>query len=206
MTLSADDFDLQASRAQGRTGSGPRIEETTWGYIICASEADSNLRAAGSVTGRFFGAILLMAAVGLWIIPDSLYGAELFGMKLAAMVMFSVFGGYFFWAGRNATHPEYRIDLKHREVRIGHRSHGDGFRQSGRLDFDNVSSVFLLRSKEHRPTRLFLRLADLSTGLEIAAGSKDRMEALKQRLTDDLSGQARKPVARQLGRHQEVAA
>ena len=205
MTASADDFDLKASKPQDGAGNGPHVEETSWGYIIRASEVDDGLRAAGSVTGRFVGAILLMAAVGLWVMPDSAYGAELVGMKLAAMVMFTVIGGYFVWAGRKVTAPEYRIDLKHREIRIGFRSHGDGFRQSGRVDFDSVSSVFLLRSKNYRPTRLFLRFANLSTGLEIASGSKDRMEALKQRLTDDLSGQTRQPVARQLGRHQRVA-
>ena len=206
MTLSAEGFDLKKEQALDSAGHGPTIEETDWGYIIRASDAEHGLRAAGSVTGRFVGAILLMAAIGLWVMPDSAYGAELLGMKLAAMVMFTVIGGYFVWAGRHATRPEYRIDLKRHEIRIGFRSRGDGFRQSGRVDFHSISSVFLLRSKDYRPTRLFLRLADLGTGLEIAAGSKDRMEALKQRLTDDLSGQASQPVAKQLDRHQHVAA
>ncbi len=206
MTLSAEGFEVKNTLAQDGAGNGPKIVDTDWGYIIRAHDADDGVRAAGSFAGRFVGAILLMAAVGLWVMPDSLYGAELFGMKLAAMVMFSVIGGYFFWAGRHATQPEYRIDLQHREIRIGHCNRGDGFRQSGRVDFDNISSVFLLRSKDYRPTRLFLRLADLGTGLEIASGSKDRMEALKQRLTDDLSGQVRQPVERRLRRHQSVAA
>jgi hypothetical protein len=206
MMASAEGFELKGNQAQDSAGQGPMIEETSWGYIIRAHDSDSNVRAAGSVAGRFVGAILLMAAVGLWVMPDSAYGAELFGMKLAAMVMFTVIGGYFVWAGRHVARPEYRIDLKHREVRIGFRSHGNGFRQSGRIDFDSISSVFLLRSKDYRPTRLFLRLADLGTGLELASGNKDRMESLKQRLTDDLSGQARQPVERRLGRHQSVAA
>ena len=208
MTMSGEDFDVRDNRTLDDTftGAGPVVEHTAWGYIIRDSDADQNLRAAGSVTGRVFGAILRLAAAGRWIMPDSVYGGEVFCMKLAAMVMFTVLGGYFVWAGRNAFHPEYRVDLKHHEIRIGHRTGGSGFRQSARIDFDNVSSVFLLRSKDRRPTRLFLRLADLSTGLEITAGNEARMEALKQRLTDDLSGQARPPVVRQLGRHQRVAA
>lgn len=208
MTMSSEDFEIRDRHTPdaAETGAGPVIEETGWGYIIRETDASQSLRAAGSVAGRFVGAILLLAAAGLWLMPDSVYGAEIFGIKLAAMVMFSVLGGYFFWAGRNALHPEYRIDLEHHEIRIGQRSAGNGFHQSARIDFANVSSVFLLRSKDHRPTRLFLRLADLNTGLEITAGSRVRMEALKQRLTDDLTGQIHQPVVRQLGRHQRVAA
>ncbi len=206
MAMVAEDFDIQTRQLPESAGHGPGIEETPWGYIIRAHDAAPGLRAAGSAVGRFFGAILLMAAAGLWVMPDSLYGAELFGIKLAAMVMFTVFGGYAVWAGRNASLPEYRVDLQHREIRIGFRAQGDGFRQSGRVDFDTISSVFLLRSKDCRPTRLFLRLADLNTGLEIATGSKARMEVLKQRLTEDLSGQSRQPVGRQLDRHQRIAA
>ena len=205
MALSAEHFDRRGQDTLA-AGNGPVIEETEWGYIIRESNADTRVRAAGSATGRFVGAILLLAAVGLWVMPDSLYGAELVGMKLAAMVMFSVFGGYFFWAGRNAFRPEFRFDVVHRELRIGQRMGAREFHQTARVDFDSVSSVFLLRSKTHRPARLFLRLADLSTGIEIASGNTVRMEALKQRLTDDLTGQPRPPVARQLARHQTMTA
>lgn len=208
MTMSAEDFDTLADRLPetGSADSGPVIEKTSWGYIIGESRADRKIRLAGSVAGRFFGAILLLAAAGLWILPDSVHGGDVMGMKLAAMVMFTVLGGYFLWAGRHVLHPEYRVDLRHREIRIGHRLGEDRFRQTGRIDFENVSSVFLLRSKEYRPTRLFLRLADLDTGVEIATGNNAPMEALKQRLADDLSGQTRRQVTRQLDRHQSVAA
>lgn len=196
MKLSVEDFEqLVGAPPPGAAGPAARanavIEETPWGYIIRESDADIRLRAAGSVTGRFTGAILLMAAAGLWVMPDALYGAELFGIKFAAMVMFTVVGGYLFWAGRHSRRPEYRIDRLHSEIRIGHRSRNGDFRQTARVEFSDVVSVFLLRSKDTRPTRLFLRLADLDTGLEIAAGSEAKMEVLKQRLTHDFTAQAR---------------
>lgn len=208
MTMSTAHFDTRTrgTTDAAATGTGPVIEETSWGYIIRESHADRQLRTAGSIAGRFIGAILLLAAAGLWVMPDSVYGEEVMGMKLAAMAMFTIFGGYFLWAGRHALHPEYRIDLEHREIRVGLRTRKNAFRQSSRIEFADVSSVFLLRSKEHRPTRLFLRLADLDTGLEITTGNCAQLEALKQRLTDDLTGQARQPVSRQLGRHQHIAA
>lgn len=188
VTMSAEHSDLRDQpEAQIRAPrSGPVVEETVWGYIIRASDADHAYRAAGSVLGRFFGAILLLAAAGLWLLPDSLHSADIIGVKVAAMVMFTVLGGYFLWAGRNAQQPEYRIDTTHNEIRIGLRSSGGDFCQSARVEFSDVSSVFLLRAKD-RPTRLFLRLADLDTGVELATGPLSRMEQLKDRLTSDLA-------------------
>jgi hypothetical protein len=186
---------------RSRIGAGPVIDETNWGYIIRESDAETRLRIAGSITGRFVGAILLMAAAGLWVLPDAIYGADLFGIKLAAMVMFSVLGGYLFWAGRNALRPEFRIDRLHGEIRIGHRSGSGDFRPTARVDFADVVSVFLLRSKDTRPTRLFLRLVDLDTGLEVADGGEAAMERLKERLTADLRAQGRsQPAPRTVAR------
>jgi len=187
--VDAESLRTVAAQTDGRAMSGPVIEETDWGYIIRETDADTRLRIAGSITGRFVGAILLMAAGGLWVMPDALHGAELFGIKLAAMVMFAVLGGYLFWAGRHALQPEFRIDRLHNEIRIGFRGRNGEFRQRTRLDFGDIVSVFLLRSKDNRPTRLFLRLADLGTGIEITSGSQARMEILKLRLMDDLTAQ-----------------
>ena len=206
MTSTVEEFVRPAAgeprgRDNARTGAGPVIDETAWGYIIRESDADTRLRIAGGITGRFLGAILLMAAAGLWVLPDAIHGAELFGIKLAAMVMFSVFGGYLFWAVRNALRPEFRIDRLHNEIRIGHRSGNGDFRKTTRVDFSEVVSVFLLRSKDTRPTRLYLRLVDLETGLEIAAGREADMERLKQRLTSDLRPQDRVQPAQRPVRH-----
>lgn len=207
MTLSAEEFDLRAQRPTRTRATGPMIEEAAWGYTIRDGDAQIGLRTLGAETSRFAGLILLMAAAGLWVLPDSLLLGDLIGIKVALAVMFLIFGGYLFWAGRHARHPEFQVDLQHREIRIGTRTLSGKFRKIGRVEFDHVGSVFLLRSKDHsaRP-RLFLRLADFSSGLEIAAGSTDQLESLKHRLTRDLSGQTDKPVAQRLGRHHTVAA
>ena len=79
MTLSAEDFDLQETNPHDSSGNGPTIEDTPWGYIIRASDAEIGLRAAGSVTGRFVGAFLLMAAcIGISLVASlvSVWGAS----------------------------------------------------------------------------------------------------------------------------------
>ncbi|MCB1347141.1 MAG: hypothetical protein KDK11_00290, partial [Maritimibacter sp.] len=67
--IDAESLRTVAAQADGRAMSGPVIEETDWGYIIRETDADTRLRIAGSITGRFVGAILLMAAGGLWVMP-----------------------------------------------------------------------------------------------------------------------------------------
>ncbi|MCB1336412.1 MAG: hypothetical protein KDK10_02780 [Maritimibacter sp.] len=207
MTLSAQEFDFATDRTRTTQTGGPRIEETAYGYVIRDGERPGPLHRFTAETGRFFGVILLMAASGLWVLPDSLHGDEFIGIKVAVAIMFLTVGGYFFWIGRHPRHPEFHIDVGRREIRIGQRDPKGNLRTSARLDFETVSSVFVLRSKDHsaRP-RLFLRLADLDTGLEIAAGSADQLERLRLRLTRDVSGQPAPSVERQLRHHQSAAA
>lgn len=206
MTLSAADFDTVARRLPDDGTVGPRLDEKPWGYVLHDGAPGEKVRAIGGATARFFGVILLLAATGLWILPDGVYGAEVFGIKIAAMVMFSVFGGYFVWAGGAAMHPVLEVDLHRHEIRIGTRGPGGGFRERSRLAFGEVGSVFLLRSKDHQKTRLFLRLGNVNEGLQIAAGSAAQMEGLKARLAQDLSHQKPQPVERRLRRHQQFAA
>ena len=207
MATNADDFDPRATGPADDAASGPIIQDKAWGYIISDGDSGDALRTVSSAAGRFVGAILLMAAAGLWIMPDALYGADVFSMKLAAMVMFSVVGGYSIWAGRRAFHPEFQIDLHRSEIRIGQRGIRREFRTRTRLDFDEIGSVFLLRSKDHgRPTRLFLRLGDFDSGIEIGTGPEARLEALRTRLARDLSRRPLPEVANQPGWRAQAAA
>lgn len=181
-------------------GAGPVVEDTPWGYIIRQNTVDHALNGIGSLAGRFFGVLLLLAAAGLWLLPHALLAAELFAIKLGMTTMLGVFGGLMLWAGRSPRQPEFRIDTAHREVRIGHSGPGSCFTPTARVDFEEIGAVFLLRSKSNRPTRLFLRLTDFQTGIEIASGNAARMEALKERVSCDLNpnlAKAARAVTRQ---------
>lgn len=192
MTLTAEEFGYAPS-APYSGQPGPLIETNVWGYAIRDGRCAFGTRAVIAAVGRFIGAILLMASVGLWILPDSIYGAELFAMKLGAMVMFTVLGGYLVWAGSTPGHLEYHVDTHRRELRIGRRDIRGGFRQKCQLSFDDVASVYMLRSKEHRSsTRLYLRLAGSDGALEIAAGPEPALDNLRDRLTRDLTRPARR--------------
>jgi len=206
MTLATSEFEFSTPGAAKAAEAGPAVETAHWGYAIHDGRAADGLRRIMAGLGRFVGSILMLAAVGLWILPDTVAGAELFSMKLAAMVMFSVFGGYLLWAGSTPGHLEYHVDVIRGELRVGRRDLRGGFRHSARLTFDDIASVYLLRSKDHaQPARLYLRLAGSDGALEVARGPEAELDPLRDRLTRDLSRNPRQPVEAQLAAHGRVA-
>jgi hypothetical protein len=201
--------DFGTTEAPG-THEGPHIYTTHWGYALRHDTQHQNAGRIAAMGGRFFGAILLMAAAGLWIMPDALMTADVFAMKLAAMVMFAVFGSWLVWAGRRATGFEYEVDTSRSELRVGARDFRGEFQLKGVLAFAEIASVYLLRSKDHsQPTRLYLRVGRGDEALEIASGAEARLEALRDRLARDF---AREPapkshrVGARLADHTAIAA
>jgi hypothetical protein len=207
MTFLTGDFSHDRRPSNSAAEPGPVLDETHWGYTIRDQDAEGGLRLMWLAMGRFLGAILLMVALGLWILPDSVHSPDLFTMKLAAMVMFTVIGGALVWTARPPRHLEFQIDTLRGEVRIGHRDLRGGFRLSSLVKFDKVASVYLLRAKDRsQPTRLFLRMPGESGAIEVARGTEAGLEPLRLRLTGDLAGRPRKTIGQQLARHGFVAA
>lgn len=206
MTLTATDYDFQADPIGKSAAAGPVLESAHWGYVIRDPGPRSGASLVTAAASRFLGVILLMAALGLWVLPDTTHGTDVFGMKLAAMVMFTVFGGYLSWAGGVREHLEFHVDTHRCELRIGRRGLRGAFRLTSRLSFNEIASVYLLRSKDHeRPTRLFLRLAGRSDALEVASGPEGTLDDLRARLAKDLSQSPMQPIELRLKRHGVVA-
>ena len=193
--LTSTDFEHRLAKATG--DDGPLVETTPWGYVLRDGASGARAGLIAATGGRFLGAILLMAAAGLWIMPDALYGAEVFAMKLGAMVMFTIFGGWFAWAGQRGTSLVCQVDTSRGELRVGSDDLRGTFQLKGQLLFAEITSVFLVRSKDHdRPTRLFIRVGEGNDALELAQGGEARLEALRARLARDLArGAAPAPMA-----------
>lgn len=203
-------MNMTSNPERAASESCPQLGITHWGYVLTRSADGAAARRVGAIGGRFFGAILLFAAAGLWVMPDAMLGAEVFAMKLAAMVMFTVFGGWLFWAGQQATDLEYQVDTSRGELRVVSRDLRGNSHLKGTLDFSDIASVYLLRSKDHSlPTRLFLRVGAGDQALEVASGSQAALEALRDRLIRDLAPGAQRPqrpIAARLARHAALAA
>lgn len=202
---------IEAHKSQDSlpAGRGPALDPTHWGYSLHAKDDIGTITRIAAMGGRFFGVILLMAAAGLWVMPDAMMGNDVFAMKLAATVMFTIFGGYLYWVGSNGIGTEIQIDTNRGEIRVGRRSLQGAFVSKGMLRFSDVASVFLVRAKEPgQITHLYMRIGAGDTALEIAAGDEPRLDALRERLTRDLTRPTRpaRAVNERLARHAAIAA
>jgi hypothetical protein len=189
MTMLTMEGPVQArSSAKPEARHTPQLTETPWGYIISQPAANKATCLLATLTGRIGGLLLLATAAGLWVAPDSMVGADVLGMKLAATLMFTIFGGYMVWAARAGLQPEVQIDIIRREVRRGHRNLRREFVEATRLSFHEIGSVYLLRSHEAgRMSRLLLRLGASDEALEIARGALLPLEHLRDRLAHELT-------------------
>lgn len=164
------------------------LTDTNWGYIITQANSGKATKLLATLLGRFIGGLLLTAAAVLWLAPDSMVGADVLSIKLAATLLFTIIGAYLIWVGRAGLQPEVQVDLIKREVRRGHRSLRGGFVQVTRLGFDDVGSIFIQRSHEAgRVSRLFLRVGQGDEALEITRGAMLPLERLRDRLAHDLT-------------------
>lgn len=202
MSATSTDYAFPSAGNRSARLPGPVIDKTHWGYAIRDGDTQVGLRAVAAALGRFVGTILLLAAAGLMVMPDSAHGAGILSMKVAALVMFVVFGAALVLAGRPVQHPEIHVDTTRAEVRVGRRGVRGAFRLVATLAFGDVASVYLLRSKDHsQPTRLFLRITGSDQAIEVARGTEASLEELRGTLTRDLARHPCQPVELQLGRH-----
>lgn len=166
----------------------PDTSVTPWGYILNGQTGQDHL--ARSVLARFCGMILLLAGVGLGLVPDSTFGADIFVMKLGAMLVFLLFGGVMVWYGRKGSGMELQVDTKRRELRLGNRTINGNFKLLDMLRFDEVASIYLMRNgAQGAPSRLYLRIGnDGSTGIEILRGPQGKLEKIRLKLLEDIVG------------------
>jgi len=72
---------------------------------------------------------------------------------------------------------------------MGQRNMAGDCRLVAMLDFSEVGSVYLMRSKaKGEPARLYLRVGNSDRALEVAQGRADMLEPIKERLARDLAG------------------
>ena len=107
-----------------RAGQRPLIEKQ-------AARGRRPARRAFAGVLRFAGVVLMLAAVGIWILSVPLLDAEMMLVRLAVSVLFMCCGLMLLHAGRRQGRDEIHLDPRSRELRHVHRGR-DGIARTRR--------------------------------------------------------------------------
>lgn len=190
MSITATDFTPAAKPgcAAGQGTTAPVVTEMPWGFAIGARPSCDGLREKMQTLLRFFGTFSLASIVASLATPD--FGAHPMGsvLKLALIFAVALVVAVVSQAGIGARRRGFHIDTRAGEVRVGHLRRRGRFALITRLPFAQVHSVYLYRTKDRsRPARLFLRLDEGGTALEVARGPEHALDALRARLARTLA-------------------
>ena len=187
MSLTATDFDFSKPGKSRDKDAGPAIDERPWGYAIHDQTRHPGLRATTSKVSRFMGVLSIFVLATVLVTPDDGASTTAFLIKVVLLFALGIGAALFTRAGQQANHPDFHIDTRSNEIRVGRHDLKGQFTLTARLSFKDVQSVYLLRSKEReRPARLFLRLDDAGNAIEVASGPERDLDRLRGRLAQDL--------------------
>jgi hypothetical protein len=96
---------------------------------------------ASRVLNGFIGAVLLFAAVGLWLVPGSNWDAGLMLVKLGLSGFFVGGGLMFLLSTRRSIHPEVFLDGKRGRMRMLERDTHGRIASEVEVDYDDLSEI-----------------------------------------------------------------
>lgn len=167
----------------------PRFEldETYWGYIIRGNDGPGFSIAVLQGLAMFVGASFIAVALGLLLVPQMLSGSVDLLMRAVAAVLFGATAVFLLWFATRGVETEIQIDNTLGEVREVVRHRAGQSTLVGRYGFDAIGGVFLDRSVGGKgEAALMLRYRNTSQVLPVARGSIPALEALRNRLGQDL--------------------
>lgn len=163
------------------------IDETYWGYIIRSKDGPGLSIVILQGLSMFFGACMLAVAVGLLIVPQMMTGSLDLTMRGMAAVFFAACAIFLLWFGTRGVETELQIDNTLGEVREVLRNRAGKSTLVGRYGFDAIGGVFLDRNVGREgEAALMLRYRNTTQVLHVARGSVPALEALRNRLGQDL--------------------
>jgi hypothetical protein len=125
---------------------------------------------------RFTGVVLMLAAVGIWLLSGSLWDAEMMLLRLGVSVVFMCLGLALLHAGRRTARDEIHLDQRARELRHVRRGHDGIARLRQRLALRDLSEVVIDED------RLVLRGRDGQVLLELSGMDRDQLLAVQQQV------------------------
>ena len=163
-----------------------KIEETHWGYIVRASETLGRGIVIAQSVCRLIGCAMLAAAIGLWLLPSVMFGADAVFMRFFATIVFVSIAALLLWYASRGGQTEVQIDLSRGEVREVVRNQTRKQVLLGSYGFDSVASVSVEPGLNPAEMDLVLRYRNAGGVLVLASGREAELSLLRDRISRDV--------------------
>lgn len=131
---------------------------------------------AVSGLSRFIGVVLMLAAVGVWLISAPLMDAQMMLLRLGVSVLFMCLGLVLLHAGRRTARDEIHLDRRAGELRHIRRGHDGIGRVRQRITLNKLAEVVIDED------RLLLRGDCGQILLELSGLERDQLLSLQKQV------------------------
>lgn len=182
--------ELNTSGETGQTfiakPSGFSVEETYWGYIVRSGRRPGTAVMLAQGVSFFFGACLLSAAIGILLLPTSMFDGGLGTMRMGAAVLFAAVALYLLWFASRGSVPDLHVDTSIGEIREVISNRVGRPSTVGCYGFDAIGGIFMEHNPDASTDTLVLRYRNTAQTVCVAEGIAAQLTPLRDRLGEDL--------------------
>ncbi|MFV2002726.1 MAG: hypothetical protein ACC619_07055, partial [Paracoccaceae bacterium] len=143
MNTSDSGLVLRGDEAQGAV----QVSETNWGYIVSRGRAVQRRAALGEVVAVSACLMFGTFAYAPWLLPVAISEVMLLPYKISVTIMFFVFSALLYMMARRGLLAEVQVDTSRRVLRVARRNRANVATPTDTIDFGDVHSVVMKRSK-----------------------------------------------------------
>jgi len=160
------------------------LDETYWGYIIRANEPVAPGVTMAQWLAWLFGVSFVVAALGLWVLPQALMSGDGLGLKIGASSVMAGLAALLLWFASRGAEAELQIDTSLGEIREVMRNRAGRPTLLARYGFDSIGGVHVDRSGSR--ARLVMRYGNTAQMVPVCSGSEEDLSVLRNRLGRDV--------------------
>ena len=176
---------------------GLELINMPWGFRL--RPADMKEKSGDVVTEyalTFLGAVLLLSAFGQWVIPGSVWGGDMFAMKLMLTAVLGVAGGLIISVSARGFRPEVQVDSVRKEIRFVSRNPRGRGEILATVDIDQIIGVGMTKSIDGPDCHCLIYLINGEKPLRLASGSEREIKAIRKRMDDYITPPAERLAAK----------
>lgn len=162
-----------------------QIITTPWGFRL--RPANMGERTGEALTEwalTFLGVVLLISAFGQWILPGSMYGADMIAMKLMLTAVLGVGGGVILSISARGFRPEVQVDRQRGEIRFVSRNPRGRGEILATVEIDNIIGVGMTKSIDGPDCHCLIYLLNGQKPLRLASGNESEIKTIRTMMDD----------------------